>query len=60
MLILTDENVHLACDLSLDLQLLHIGYISDEGILSEEVSDEDLLHIGALVESRVVGFVRMH
>ena len=57
MLILTDENVHFACDLSLDLQLLHIRYIADERILSEEVSDEDLLHVGALVESRVIGFV---
>ena len=64
LLVLTDKTFHLGSHLSLNLQLLHICYFTSQGILSEEVPDQNLLHIGSLAEARVdfgdiISLVRM-
>ena len=63
LLVLTDKTFHLSSHLSLNLQLLHICYFTSQGILSEEVPDQNLLHIGSLAEARVdfgdISLVRM-
>ena len=52
--VIGDESFHLRGDFPLDLQLLDVGDVPREGVLAEEVADEDLLDVRLLVEARIL------
>jgi len=48
---LVHKGFHLRGHLSLDLQLLHVRDALSEGVLPEEVANQDLLDVGLLAET---------